>query len=141
MPRIDNTKRILADDYEEEYREFVSKFGEVYNFAIENITNVVNGRIDYTNLRKQLIEIQVVVDADGTPTTGASFTAEDGMVGSQIIRALNTTTPTNYVTSAPFMTFTKLQSFTTDIRYQIQNIKGLVEGEQYSLLIELTPLA
>lgn len=141
MSRIDNTRRLLADDYPEEDREFVSLFGEIYNFTVEQITNVINGQIDYSNLTKQLIEITVTVDANGSPTSGAVFTADANMSGSQVLRALNLSTPTNYVNSAPFITFTRVQSATTDVRYQIQNVVGLVPDEQYQLLIELTPIS
>ena len=69
------------------------------------------------------------------------FTAESNMAGSQVLRALNLSTPTNYVDSAPFITFTRVQSATVDVRYEIQNIRGLLPDEQYQLLIELTPIS
>ena len=137
MGKVDNTRRILADDFDKDMREFVSKFGEIYNFTIENITNAINGQLNYDNLRKTLVEIAITVDANGIPLLGGNFVSEADMVGSTILRAINLTTVTNYVDSAPFMTYSRIQGE----QYKVEHIAGLRSGENYQLLIELTPLS
>lgn len=137
MSTVDNTKRILADDFPEDDREFASQFGEIYNFTIENITNAINGQLNYDNLSKELVEITITVDANGTPTTSPDFIASVNMVGSTVIRAVNLLNFANYVQSHPFITYTRVQGE----KYRIQNITGLNPDEKYQLLIELIPLA
>lgn len=135
MPTIDNTRRLLADDFSEEERELITKIGELYNYTIENITNVVNGQLDYANLAKASVSVNLTIGANGIPTVGAEFNAPPNMIGCQVLRAVNTSNAGRFPTNAPFVTFTRQQSGT----YRIQHVTGLHEGDSYTLLLELTP--
>ena len=133
MATIDTPKRILADDYPQEDRETIEKLGSILNYFMEQTTNTVNGRLDFENLNRQLIEIAVNINTDGTPIRVTQFVANQGIVGINIIRAVNTTNAVNFPTGAPFITFTSNGQGT----YTIQHITGLRPGENFTLSLEL----
>lgn len=133
MPFIDTVKRIKTDEFKKEDREVAERIGNIYNYFAEQVTNVLNGNIDFSNLQRSVITLTVIVDANGTPTNTLQFSNNIGLQGVQVIRAVNTTNRVNFVTGQPFVSFT---SEGTGV-YTIENIKGLNPNENYTLTIEL----
>ena len=134
--KIDNVKRLVVENFEEDHQNTVSKIAEIYNFFAEQITNAINGNIDIDNLNRQLIEMTVKVDSNGTPIGNNKFSANTGMRGSKVIRALNKTNNNKYVVSCPFISYSPTS--VTGV-YIIKNIVGLEANQEYQLLIELIP--
>lgn len=133
MPFLDTVKRITTEEFKEEDREVAERIGNVYNYFAEQVTNVLNGNIDFDNLQRSLLTIDIIVDSNGNPIQKTQFNNSNGLQGTKIIRATNLTNSANYLQSCPFMTFTSLG---TGI-YTINNITGLNAGEKYTLVIEL----
>lgn len=133
MPRIDNTNRLNAEDFPEEYREMVERLAIPYNFFVEQVTNVINGSLDFENLDRNLIQIELDMGENGNPVSTAKFSAERGVQGTNIIRVDNLTNTANYPNTAPFLSFTTNGSGL----YTINNITGLEAGNRYRLVIEL----
>ena len=133
MPFIDTVKRINIDEFKPEDRETAERIGNVYNYFAEQVTNVLNGNIDYENLQQSLATINVAVNANGTPLQTTQFTANPGLQGTVVVNALNLTNRVNYTQGQPFVSFV---SQGTGV-YTIDNIKGLNPNESYRLTVEL----
>jgi len=135
MGQIDNTRRINVDDFEKDHRKTVAKIAELYNFSTEQLTDTLNGNIDYDNLAKSTTTIEVTVGSSGIPITSTKFTGLEQLKGITVLRADNLTNIASYPTSAPFITFSAISG---DL-YEIKHITGLTSGHKYNLFIELTP--
>lgn len=135
MAFIDNVQRIKVEDFPREQQEIIQRLAETYNFFAENVVNVVNGQIDYDNLvNKSILTLDVLVGTNGLPLQQLSFNANVGLVGATVIRAVNTTNSLGFPTQAPFINFTSRGTGT----YDINQISGLIAGNNYTLTIELT---
>ena len=133
MPFIDTVKRITTEEFKPEDREVAERIGNIYNFFAEQVTNVLNGNIDFANLRRSLLTIDVTVAANGTPIQTTQFNNSVGLQGTKVINAVNLTNRVNFLESTPFISFT---SQGTGL-YTIDNITGLNAGQSYRLTIEL----
>jgi len=133
MALIDTPKRIVADEYEEKDRNIVSRLAQPLNFFMEQVTNVINGRLDFDNLNRSTTQITVNVDTNGTPIRQTQFNSNIGLQGLTVLRAQNTSNPVNFPTGAPFISFSSDGTGT----YTIQNITGLRPGNNYLLTLEL----
>lgn len=133
MPFIDTVKRITTDEFKPEDREVAERIGNIYNFFAEQVTNVLNGNVDFANLDRSLITLDIIVGANGNPSQTSQFNANTGLQGTKVVNAVNLTNRVNYLQSTPFISFT---SQGTGL-YTIDNITGLNSGESYRLTIEL----
>lgn len=133
MPLLDTVKRITTEEFKPEDREIAERIGNIYNYFAEQVTNIINGNIDFDNLQRDLITIEITVDSNGSPTQKTQFSNSVGLQGTKVIKATNLTNSVNYLQSSPFITFSALGTGL----YTIDNIKGLNPNEKYSLTIEL----
>lgn len=134
MARLNNVQRIIIEDFQDEDRETVSKLANILNYFMTQTTDIINGRLDYENINKQLITIEVTVNENGTPIQAVNFAAEAGLKGGQVIRAENLTNRAVFPLSQPFVSFTPVQSKL----YKVSNITGLQPNNKYRLFYEVT---
>ena len=133
MPFIDSVKRINVEEFKDEDKEVAERIGNVYNYFAEQVTNTINGRLDFENLDRNLVQLNVIVDANGLPVTQTRFSSNIGVTGTNIVRADNLTNSTSYPSSAPFITYTA----SGDGFYTVNHITGLVPNNRYRLVVEL----
>jgi len=133
MAFIDNLRRIKVEDFPDKDRETVDRIAEYYNSFADQVTNAINGNLDYDNLRNDIKEIQVTVGSNGVPTTSTTFIGDIGMRGTKVVRADNLTNKTNYVTAQPFIIYDAKGNG----EYIINKITGLVANNTYKLVFEL----
>lgn len=131
---IDTVKRINIDEFKKEDREVAEKIGNVYNYFAEQVTNAINGNLDYDNINKQVITLTLQVGSDGKPSQTTQFSTNTGVIGTTVLRAVNNTNTAGYVTGQPFISYTA----SGDGLYTINHITGLTVGNEYTLTIELT---
>ena len=134
MARLNNVQRIIIEDFQEEDRATVEKLANILNYFMTQTTDIINGRLDYENINKQLVTIDVTVDANGTPIQATNFAAQAGLRGGQVLRAENLTNRAVFPLSQPFVSFTPVQSGL----YKVNNITGLQPGNKYRLTYEVT---
>jgi len=132
MPRIDNVTRLNADDFPDEDRETIERLAIPYNFFVEQVTNVLNGGVDFENLDRNLIQVQLQVNNGGVPVNAARFNAQVGLQGTNVIRVDNLLNPSGFPTAAPFLNFTTSGNGI----YTINSITGLSAGT-YRVILEL----
>jgi len=137
MSQLDNPRRLQVDEITEENRDDFRLMAELYNYFVEQVTNTVNGQIGIDNMTRELVTVEVTVDANGNPILGGTFSASIGMIGHNVIRAVNLTNPNIYPTSTPFLTYSATN--TVQNLYKIQNITGLPANNKFQLIVELIP--
>ena len=134
MARLTNVQRIIIEDFQDEDRDTVSKLANILNYFMTQTTDIVNGRLDYENINKQLVTFDVTVDASGKPIQTTNFTAEAGLVGGTVLRAQNLTNSAVFPLGQPFISFSPIQSGL----YRVNNISGLQPNNKYRLSYEVT---
>lgn len=135
MARLNNVQRILPEDFPEEDRATVTQLASILNYFMTQTVDVVNGRIDYDNINKQIVTFDVTVDANGKPVQTLNFTAESGVIGGVVLKAQNLTNTAVYPTSQPFVSFSALQQ---NKLYRVNNITGLQANNKYRITLEVT---
>ncbi len=133
MPKIDTVKRITTDEFKEDDREVAERIGNIYNYFAEQVTNVINGKIDSENTGRPVITLTITVDSSGRPIQETQFVNKTGLRGIDVIRAVNNVNRINFVDSHPFISYISDGSGT----YTIENITGLRAAEEYTLIMEL----
>lgn len=133
MPFIDSVKRIKVEDFPKDQQDTAARIGEVYNYFAEQVTNALNGNIDFDNLNRRLLEINVTVDSAGTPIAETRFTTDRGLVGTKVLRADNLTNSISYPSGCPFLNY----SSSGNGAYTIKNITNLPANNKFRLVIEL----
>ena len=133
MPSIDTVKRIIADEFKAEDREVAERIGNIYNYFAEQVTNVLNGNVDYENLKQNIMQLTVSVNSAGNHVKKTQFSANIGLRGTSVVNALNLVNSANYLNGQPFITWSTNGAGI----YTINNITGLRPNEEYRLTIEL----
>lgn len=135
MALIDNVKRIIVEDFPEEDRRTAALVAEYYNYFAEEVTDAINGRLNYDNMANKSIKtIDVQVTENGTPIVGSKFSSEIGLRGITVLRAQNVDNRAIYATNQPFVSY---EPSGTGI-YTIRNITGLPENQKFRLTLELS---
>ena len=144
MTQLDTVKRIIVEDFKKEDREVAEKLALILNQFMEQTYNIMNGNVDFLNLNQEIVDITVVVDANGqvvksetnsTLVSNPQFTADKvtRAVGSVVIAASNLTDRSVFPDSAPFVSF----SIVGEGVYKINKISGLQANNKYSIRLIL----
>lgn len=128
-----NIKRLAKEDFSAEDRELIGKLAFPLNSFMEQVRNLLDGNIDFQNLKQELVTVDVTA-VSGFPTVLTKFKSNlsGKILGMHCVMATNLTDGTNYPTSAPFISFTQDSGIVT-----IQNVSGLQDSETYQLKLVL----
>lgn len=130
MPALKSYKRIITQDYEAEDEKLIEQLGGTVNDAFNDVYFVLNGKVDLrTNIACTVKDIEITVNANGTPLNRTVFTVKNQTVpvaGITVIFAQNLTNSAVYPTSQPFVSFTPVES-----GILINNITGLQPNQRY----------
>ena len=134
MAKLDNVKRVVKEDYEAKYHGLIDKLAFVLNSFMEQVTNEVNGNLDFANLKQDAVTVKFTVNASGVPDgSGLLRTAVASPTGFQVIKVVNVDNPTTvFATTQPFISFT---SGTSSGVVKIINISGLPANTAFNLTI------
>lgn len=133
MPRLDNTKRIVKEDFQSEYHELVGKLAYVLNRFMEQTVDVLNGKVDDENLASDIVVSEITVDASGVPTGNNLIkSAVSNPKGTNVIRAINRTNIGTYATNQPFISY---EAGPSPNIIKIKKISGLQANNKYELTI------
>lgn len=132
MAKVNNLKRINTSDFPDKYQDLIGSLSFSLNPLLEQVTNAFNKGIDYDNLNRELITVDVTVNGSGVPTTSLEIrtSLKTRLKGSVIISAINLTDST-LLTGAPFLNY----DLTTN-GVVVKQITGLAANKKYSLNIE-----
>ena len=135
MGKIDNTRRIVREDYESKDHALIDKLGFVLNSFMEQTVRQVNGNLDSENFKSSVITVKLTVDSSGVPK-GNNLIKSDVIrpIGTTVKSATNKTDGNVFPTSHPFITFT---TGTNSKVLKIRHISGLQADNEYELVIKI----
>lgn len=133
MGQITNVRRIVIEDFSAESRETVSKLASIINNFMEEVTELSRNNIDYENLNRTKIVLDVTVDAQGRPQgINQINTGLSSYSGKIILDAYGVNSTTDVVNSAPYLDCTYLGNGTV----RINRILGLPAGKKMRVVVE-----
>lgn len=131
--KLNNTRQIRAEDYDDEYTDLITQLGSVLNSFMQEVVELADGRIDFENLNQNIKTFDITVDSSGVPiqTPFKVGLGKTGVRGIQVINTYNLTNSTGYPTSQPYINFTPIGG---DL-IRIQSVTGLLPNQKYQLTI------
>jgi hypothetical protein len=133
MPKLNNTRNIRAEDFDDEYSQLISQLGSILNSFMQEVVELSDSRIDFDNRVETIKTIDVTVDSSGIPTQ-TPFNVnvgKTGVKGIQVIRAYNLTNSSIYPTSQPFVNFSPIGG---DL-IKIHSITGLPANNKFQITL------
>lgn len=134
MAKLGNLKRFLKEDFPEDDQEFVDKMGSILNPFLEQIAQAFNKNINFENLSRELITVDIENGTGGKlkTTTQFKFTLTNRILGLNIIKAENITNSSIYPTQAPWISWSINGNIIT-----INQATGIQDNNKYRFTIEL----
>lgn len=129
-------KRLVQEDFPQQYKQVVGKIANVINPAIENIALALNNNLTFAqNMTATVATIPVTVDSNGLPINPITFSSKLPSPTQHIFvtRALSTTNTTTYVTGAPFVDWIDNSGTIT-----INHVTGLPANSTFNLTMIVT---
>lgn len=65
--QLSNVKRIIVEDFKQEDRDSVAKLANILNSFMDEVIELSRNNIDYNNLNRSLVVLDIKVDASGKP--------------------------------------------------------------------------
>lgn len=65
--QLSNTKRIIVEDFKSDDRETVAKLATILNAFMDEVVELSRKNINFDNLNRSLVTIDISVDATGKP--------------------------------------------------------------------------
>lgn len=130
MGRVPDFKRLAKEDFPQKYHDLIGQLALPINSHIEQVRNILNKNIDFTNLAQEIFTLTFTTNDLGQPISELKFKSKltnnvRGLLPVSLnITSNNTAFPAVY----PMISFQQVE----DIVY-IRNIAGLSNNTGYSL--------
>jgi len=134
MARINNLKRIVKEDFDQEYHGLIDKLAYSLNPFLEQISNAFNKNITLENLSREVLTVTVENDGSDVLKTTTQFKTNltSRIQGLTIIKAENLTNPSVYPTASPWISWTINSNIIT-----IKKVTGIQPNAKYRLTMEI----
>lgn len=130
--QISNVRRIIVEDYKEEDRDTVGKLATVINSFMDEVTTLSRNKVDYDNLNRTLIVVDISTDVNGNPKNlGQINTKLTSYSGNKIVNVQSLQGGDN-VTSAPWLDC----SYQGNGLVRVNRIFGLPANKKVRISIE-----
>jgi hypothetical protein len=129
-------RRLVKEDFPQQYKELVGKIGYVINPAMEQISTALHNNLTFKdNIACKVASINITVDSSGIPTSPTTFQSGLPTPVQHILvsRAINASNSNSYVTSAPFIDFVD-NSGTVSVKH----VTGLPADTTFTLTLIAT---
>lgn len=131
MGRVPDLKRITKEDFPQEYHGLIDRLGFVLNSHMEQVRNLFNKSIDFTNLDQEIVVLSFLTDNNGQPVSTQTFK-------SSLNRNINGLIPISVkpqntqvvVTTFPMINFTQNSNI-----INLSYIGGLAPETNYTLTL------
>lgn len=136
MPKLSDIRRIIPEDVDNKSTpsEIVETVAGSYNEFADEIYQVINGQLDFDNLARSKVSIDISFDLSGKPVGNSTISSNLSYVSMvNIGKAQNITNSAVKFTQAPYIDWTLQGNGVIKINYGI----GFVAGAKYRLLLEL----
>ncbi len=127
-------EKLRTEDFPSDIQDSIGKIGKVYNQFTEQVFRALNGGIDFENLDRQLIDVDITTDSAGKLVNPpqVKLTNRSKVNGINCVNAINLVNPSIYPTGAPFVSFSTNSSILS-----ILNVTGIPVSSQFRLTLEL----
>lgn len=136
MPKLSDIRRIIPEDVDTKATpvDVVETIAGSYNEFADEIYQVVNGQLDFDNLARAKVSIDISFDANGNPVGNASIGTNLAFVSMLHIGKIQNTSNTSLrFTQTPYIDWTYQGGGIVKINYGI----GFTAGTKYRLTLEL----
>lgn len=136
MPKLSDIRRIIPEDVDTKSSpvEVVETIAGSYNEFADEIYQVVNGQLDFENLARAKVSIEISFDSSGKPITSASIVTNLTFVSMiHIGKVQNLSNPSLKLTQMPYIDWNYQGSGTVKINYGV----GFQSGNKYRLTLEI----
>lgn len=136
MPKLSDIRRIIPEDVDKNStpQEVVETIAGSYNEFADEIYQVVNGQLDFENMARAKVSIDITFDASGKPIGNAVISSGLSFVSMLYIgKVQNLTNTAAKVSQVPYLDWTFQGNGTVKIIYGV----GFVAGNKYKLTLEL----
>lgn len=130
--QLSNVRRIVIEDFKKEDRAVVEKLAVILNPFMDDVVTLTQGNIDYDNLARSKVTVDLTVDATGTVIGVTQINTQlQSYSGNKIINVQSLVGSSNVI-SAPYL----------DCTYQgngivkINKMYGLVVGKKTRVTFE-----
>jgi hypothetical protein len=133
MPKLSDIRRIIPEDFSKEAQEVIEGVAGSYNEFADEIYQVVNGQLDFDNLARAKVSIDISFDSTGKPVGNASIVTGLGFVSMLHIGKIQNITNASRITQVPYLDWSFQGNGTIKINYGV----GFTTGIKYRLTLEL----
>lgn len=134
MAKIEVPPKIRTEDFSADDQEIADKIGSVYNNFADQVYQQLTKGIDYENLRRQVVTLDITTDSSGKVINAPSvkLTVAGRLLGTNVLNAINLVNSNVYPLSHPFISWTVNGQFMV-----VLNVSGLQPSSQYRLTAEI----
>lgn len=127
-------EKLRVEDFPSDIQDSIGKIGKIYNQFTDSVFRTLNGNIDFDNLTRQLVTVDITVNSQGKLVNPPQIkiTNLNKINGLNCINAINLINPSIYPTTSPFVSF----SVNGQI-LNILNVSGIQVNSQYRLTLEV----
>lgn len=134
MPKLSDIRRIIPEDFEEEFQEAAEKIAGSYNEFADELYQVVNGELDFDNMARTKVSIDISFDSSGNPSSSTNIASNLSFVSILYIgKVQNLSNPSAKLSQAPYIDWSYKGNGLVGVNYGI----GFVAGNKYRLTLEL----
>ena len=136
MPKLSDIRRIIPEDVDKNSTpvDVVETIAGSYNEFADEIYQVINGQLDFENLARAKVSLDVTFDTTGKPVGTVVISSNLGSVSMiNIGKVQNLANAAARLTQAPYIDWTLQGSGNIKINYGV----GFTAGTKYRLTLEL----
>ena len=133
MPKLSDIRRIIPEDYSKEAQEVIEGVAGSYNEFADEIYQVVNGQLDFDNLARAKVNIDISFDSTGKPVGNASIVTSLSSISMLHIGKIQNITNALKISQVPYLDWSFQGNGVVKINYGV----GFNTGVKYRLTLEL----
>jgi hypothetical protein len=134
VPKLSDIRRIVPEDFSKEDREVAEKISGSYNEFADEVYQVMNGQLDFSNLARNKVSVDVTFGTNGVPTSTTNFATTLSSVSMVYIgKVQNMSNSSEKLTTTPFIDWSFVGNGFVKINYGV----GFTTGRKYRLTLEV----
>jgi hypothetical protein len=136
MPKLSDIRRIVPEDVDDKATpaEIIETIAGSYNEFADELYETVNGRLDFDNLARAKISLEITFDPSGTPLAVTRFRTNLSFVSMiHLGNVQNLTASSARLVQSPYLNWSYEGGGVVKINYGI----GFLSGNRYRLTLEI----
>jgi hypothetical protein len=126
VPKLSDIRRIVPEEFKAEDQDMASSIAGSYNEFADELYSIVNGALDFENLARRKVDIDLNVGANGSITGNATVNTSLSFVsGIIVMNAVCTSNSALRLTASPFASF----SYKGNGQFTINYLLGVPSGK------------